>query len=68
MNTASEAGLRGITTGAAYTASKHGVVGLTKNLAVMTLSHPGPRRRGGRGRTGAAESDTGLGGGCHTFR
>lgn len=35
MNTASEAGLRGSTAGAAYTASKHGVVGLTKNLAVM---------------------------------
>ncbi|MEU0210945.1 glucose 1-dehydrogenase [Streptomyces canus] len=35
VNTASEAGLRGSTAGAAYTASKHGVVGLTKNLAVM---------------------------------
>ncbi|WP_327432330.1 MULTISPECIES: SDR family NAD(P)-dependent oxidoreductase [unclassified Streptomyces] len=33
--TASEAGLRGSTAGAAYTASKHGIVGLTKSLAVM---------------------------------
>lgn len=33
--TASEAALRGSTAGAAYTASKHGIVGLTKSLAVM---------------------------------
>ncbi|MBA2810712.1 MULTISPECIES: SDR family NAD(P)-dependent oxidoreductase [Streptomyces] len=33
--TASEAGLRGSAAGAAYTASKHGVIGLVKNLAVM---------------------------------
>lgn len=33
--TASEASLRGSTAGAAYTASKHGIVGLVKNLAVM---------------------------------
>ncbi len=33
--TASEAGLRGGSAGAAYTASKHGIVGLVKNLAVM---------------------------------
>ncbi|WP_046508378.1 SDR family NAD(P)-dependent oxidoreductase [Streptomyces odonnellii] len=33
--TASEASLRGSAAGAAYTASKHGVVGLTKSLAVM---------------------------------
>lgn len=33
--TASEAGLRGSAAGAAYTASKHGVVGLVKSLAVM---------------------------------
>ena len=33
--TASEAGLRGSAAGAAYTAAKHGIVGLTKNLAVM---------------------------------
>jgi NAD(P)-dependent dehydrogenase (short-subunit alcohol dehydrogenase family) len=33
--TASEAGLRGGAAGAAYTASKHGIVGLVKNLAVM---------------------------------
>ncbi|WP_105968624.1 SDR family NAD(P)-dependent oxidoreductase [Streptomyces geranii] len=34
VNTASEAGLRGSAAGAAYTASKHGIVGLTKSLAV----------------------------------
>ncbi|MCO4698868.1 glucose 1-dehydrogenase [Streptomyces sp. RO-S4] len=34
VNTASEAGLRGSAAGAAYTASKHGVIGLTKSLAV----------------------------------
>lgn len=33
--TASEASLRGSTAGAAYTASKHGVVGLVKSLAVL---------------------------------
>ncbi|NYI03517.1 SDR family NAD(P)-dependent oxidoreductase [Allostreptomyces psammosilenae] len=33
--TASEAGLRGSAAGAAYTAAKHGIVGLTKHLAVM---------------------------------
>ncbi|WP_328770487.1 SDR family NAD(P)-dependent oxidoreductase [Streptomyces sp. NBC_00286] len=33
--TASEAALRGSAAGAAYTASKHGIVGLTKSLAVM---------------------------------
>ncbi|MFF7656401.1 SDR family NAD(P)-dependent oxidoreductase [Streptomyces sp. NPDC007983] len=33
--TASEASLRGSTAGAAYTASKHGIVGLVKSLAVM---------------------------------
>lgn len=35
VNTASEAGLRGSAAGTAYTVSKHGVVGLTKSLAVM---------------------------------
>ncbi|GHH43963.1 SDR family NAD(P)-dependent oxidoreductase [Streptomyces candidus] len=35
VNTASEASLRGSAAGAAYTASKHGVIGLTKSLAVM---------------------------------
>ncbi|WP_438388682.1 SDR family NAD(P)-dependent oxidoreductase [Actinopolyspora saharensis] len=35
VNTASEASLRGSASGAAYTASKHGIVGLTKSLAVM---------------------------------
>ncbi|MFG7944105.1 SDR family NAD(P)-dependent oxidoreductase [Streptomyces cacaoi] len=33
--TASEAALRGSSAGAAYTAAKHGIVGLTRNLAVM---------------------------------
>ncbi|MEU1515221.1 SDR family NAD(P)-dependent oxidoreductase [Streptomyces sp. NPDC005811] len=33
--TASEASLRGSAAGAAYTAAKHGVVGLTRSLAVM---------------------------------
>ncbi|MFF7594476.1 SDR family NAD(P)-dependent oxidoreductase [Streptomyces mirabilis] len=33
--TASEASLRGSAAGAAYTASKHGIVGLVKNLSVM---------------------------------
>lgn len=35
VNVASEAGLRGPAAGAAYTASKHAVVGLTRNSAVM---------------------------------
>ncbi|MBL3700226.1 SDR family NAD(P)-dependent oxidoreductase [Leucobacter luti] len=35
VNTASEAGIRGNAAGAAYTASKHAVVGFTKNTAFM---------------------------------
>jgi NAD(P)-dependent dehydrogenase (short-subunit alcohol dehydrogenase family) len=35
VNTASEAALRGSAAGAAYTASKHGILGLTRSLAVM---------------------------------
>ncbi|PRZ06945.1 NAD(P)-dependent dehydrogenase (short-subunit alcohol dehydrogenase family) [Isoptericola sp. CG 20/1183] len=35
VNVASEAGLRGSASGAAYTASKHAVVGLTRNAAFM---------------------------------
>ena len=35
VNTASEAGFRGSAAGPAYTASKHGVIGLTKSDAVM---------------------------------
>jgi len=35
VNVASEAGLRGSAAGVAYTASKHAVVGMTKNSAVM---------------------------------
>jgi NAD(P)-dependent dehydrogenase (short-subunit alcohol dehydrogenase family) len=35
VNTTSEAGLRGSAAGAAYTAAKHGVVGLTRSTAVM---------------------------------
>jgi NAD(P)-dependent dehydrogenase (short-subunit alcohol dehydrogenase family) len=39
VNTASQASLRGSAAGTAYTVSKHGVVGLTKSLAVMYRSH-----------------------------
>lgn len=35
VNIASEAGLRGSAAGVAYTASKHAVIGMTKNSAVM---------------------------------
>lgn len=35
VNVASEAALRGSAAGAAYTASKHGLVGLTRNIAFM---------------------------------
>jgi len=35
VNTASEASLRGSAAGAAYTASKHAIAGLTKSVAVM---------------------------------
>lgn len=35
VNISSEAGLRGSAAGAAYTASKHAVIGITKNSAVM---------------------------------
>lgn len=35
VNVTSEAALRGSAAGAAYTASKHGLVGLTKNTAIM---------------------------------
>jgi NAD(P)-dependent dehydrogenase (short-subunit alcohol dehydrogenase family) len=35
VNTASEASLRGSAAGTAYTVSKHGVLGLTKSLAIM---------------------------------
>jgi len=42
VNIASEAGLRGSAAGAAYTASKHAVVGLTKSAAFM-YSHLGLR-------------------------
>jgi NAD(P)-dependent dehydrogenase (short-subunit alcohol dehydrogenase family) len=35
VNTASEAALRGSAAGTAYTVSKHGIVGLTKSVAIM---------------------------------
>jgi NAD(P)-dependent dehydrogenase (short-subunit alcohol dehydrogenase family) len=35
VSTASEAGLRGSAAGTAYTVSKHGIVGLTRSIAVM---------------------------------
>ena len=38
VNTSSEAGLRGSAAGAAYTASKHGIVGLTRSTAIMYRS------------------------------
>ena len=38
VNTASEAGLHGSAAGAAYTASKHGIVGLTRSTAIMYRS------------------------------
>ncbi|MFC4563389.1 SDR family NAD(P)-dependent oxidoreductase [Nocardiopsis mangrovi] len=54
--TASEAALRGSAAGAAYTAAKHGIVGLVKNLAVMYRAQgiranaiaPGPTSTGMR--------------------
>ncbi|MDR0481585.1 MAG: SDR family oxidoreductase, partial [Cellulomonadaceae bacterium] len=39
VNVSSEAGLRGSAAGAAYTASKHAVNGLTKSMAVMYMKH-----------------------------
>ncbi|WP_423462345.1 SDR family NAD(P)-dependent oxidoreductase [Promicromonospora sp. MS192] len=39
VNVTSEAGLRGSAAGAAYTASKHAVVGLTRSNAVMYAKH-----------------------------
>ena len=39
VNVASEAGLRGNASGNAYTASKHGVIGLTKSAAFMYGPH-----------------------------
>ena len=35
VNVSSEAGIRGAAAGAAYTASKHGLIGLTRNTAYM---------------------------------
>ncbi|MEU8658202.1 SDR family NAD(P)-dependent oxidoreductase [Actinoplanes philippinensis] len=39
VNIASEAGLRGNAAGVAYTASKHAVIGITKNIAFMYGQH-----------------------------
>jgi NAD(P)-dependent dehydrogenase (short-subunit alcohol dehydrogenase family) len=39
VNIASEAGLRGNAAGVAYTASKHAVIGITKNVAFMYGQH-----------------------------
>ncbi len=52
VNVASEAGLRGNASGNAYTASKHGVIGLTRSAAFMygPAGHPRQRRRPRRGR------------------
>jgi NAD(P)-dependent dehydrogenase (short-subunit alcohol dehydrogenase family) len=54
VNVASEAGLRGSAAGAAYTSSKHALIGLTKNTAFMYAPNgirvnavaPGPVRTG----------------------
>ncbi len=54
VNVASEAGLRGAAAGVAYTASKHAVIGITRNSAVMygpkglrvNAVAPGPVRTG----------------------
>ena len=48
VNVASEAGLRRSAAGAAYTASKHAVIGLTKNSAVMYGRRPALQRRRAR--------------------
>jgi NAD(P)-dependent dehydrogenase (short-subunit alcohol dehydrogenase family) len=50
VNTASEAGLRGSAAGTAYTVSKHGIVGLTRSIAVMyrNSGHPSQRDRARR--------------------
>ncbi|MDR7304148.1 SDR family NAD(P)-dependent oxidoreductase [Haloactinomyces albus] len=66
INTASEAGLRGGAAGAAYTASKHGVVGLTRNLAWAHARDgircnaicPGPVNTNVAGDDGRAAFDT----------
>jgi NAD(P)-dependent dehydrogenase (short-subunit alcohol dehydrogenase family) len=39
VNTSSNAGLRAVTMLSAYTASKHGILGLTKNAAVEYADH-----------------------------
>lgn len=39
VNVASEAGLRGSTSGTAYTASKHGLIGLTRSTSVFYAGH-----------------------------
>lgn len=60
VNTASEAGLRGGTAGTAYTASKHGVVGLTRSIAF----HYGDRGiRCNAVCPGPVETNIGIGGG-----
>lgn len=59
VNVASEAGLRGSAAGAAYTVSKHGVIGLTKNTAFMY----GPQGiRCNAVCPGGVETNIGLGG------
>jgi NAD(P)-dependent dehydrogenase (short-subunit alcohol dehydrogenase family) len=69
VNVASEAAFRGSAAGAAYTASKHGVVGLTKNIAFMygpqgvraNVVAPGPvaTNIGGQMRSGLAAERVG---------
>jgi NAD(P)-dependent dehydrogenase (short-subunit alcohol dehydrogenase family) len=70
VNTASIAGIRGGRAGAAYTASKHGLVGLTRNIAVTygpsgircNAICPGRTRGGAKGAhaPGAEMSERGV--------
>jgi NAD(P)-dependent dehydrogenase (short-subunit alcohol dehydrogenase family) len=70
VNTASIAGIRGGRAGAAYTASKHGLVGLTRNIAVTygpsgircNAICPGRTRGGAKGahEPGVAMSERGV--------
>lgn len=66
INIASVGGLRGSTAGTAYTASKHGVVGFTKNTVFQYAIAPGPIKTnisasmGNVNQRGAAICRTGM--------
>jgi len=64
LNTGSIGGLHGGRAGAAYTASKHGLVGLTRNIAFM---YAGEGIRCNVLCPGAVETAIGLGGEPNTF-